>query len=176
MQVVVGSENPVKLTAAHQAFSMFYDEVQVLPAKVITGVNPFPMSQQETLRGAINRAKAAWAAIPHATFAVGIESGVYQLDDRYLVQAYVVVKQKTVLSLGASVAFEVSPSLIAFLDPTSDESKSTIDNVVERTDLFQNEGLVGVLTKKRLTRTQILRDAIIVALPRFQTPQHFTER
>jgi len=176
MQVVVGSENPVKLTATHQAFSMFHDEVQVLPANVVTGVNPFPMSQQETLKGAINRAKAAWAAIPDVRFAVGIESGVHQLEDRYLVQAYAVVKQRTVMGVGASVAFEVSPSLMAFLDSTSEESKSTIDKVVGRIDLFQNEGLVGVLTENRLTRTQILRDAIIAALPRFQTPQHFTER
>lgn len=175
MQVVVGSKNRVKLTATHQAFSRFYDEVEIIPATVVSGVNPFPMTQQETLNGAINRAEAAWAAHPNAAFAVGIESGVHQLGTRYLVQAFAAVKQQTVTGLGASVAFEVSPSLVTLIDPTSDESKSTIDAVLERKDLFQNEGLVGVLTERRLTRTQILRDAVIAALPRFRTPQYFTD-
>lgn len=176
MQVVVGSENPVKLNATQQAFNKFYDEVEVISATVLSGINPFPMTQQETLKGAINRAEAAWLAFPHTTFAVGIESGVHQLLDRYLVQAFAVVKQKTVIGFGASVAFEVSPSLIAFIEPSSDESKSTIDTVIGRKNLFQNEGLVGVLTENRLTRTQILRDAVIAAFPRFHTPQHFIER
>jgi inosine/xanthosine triphosphatase len=174
MLVVVGSKNPVKLTATQQAFNMFYDEVEVTPAVVDSGVNPFPMTQQETLKGAVNRVHAAWAYLPSAEFAVAIESGVYQLTDRFLVQAFAVVKQKTVMGFGASVAFEVSPTLITLLDPTSDDSKSTIDAVLGRKDLFQNEGLVGVLTENRLTRTKILKDAVIAALPRFRTPQHFT--
>ena len=133
------------------------------------------MTQQETLNGAVNRAEAAWVAHPNAAFAVGIESGVHQHGDRYLVQAFAAVKKQTVTGIGASVAFEVSPSLITLLDPTSDESKSTIDAVLGQKDLFQNEGLIGVLTEKRLTRTQILRDAVIAALPRFRIPQYFPE-
>jgi inosine/xanthosine triphosphatase len=175
MQVVVGSENPVKLVATQQAFNKFYDEVEIVSATVASGVNPFPMTQHEAMKGAINRAEAAWIAFPDTTFAVGIESGVYELMDRNFVQAFAVVKQKTVMGFGASIAFEVSPSLIAFLDPSRDESKSTIDTVVGRKNLFQNEGLVGVFTENRLTRTQILRDAVIAAFPRFCTPQHFTE-
>jgi inosine/xanthosine triphosphatase len=175
MRIVVGSENPVKLTATHQAFTKFYDDVEVLPAAVTSGVNPFPMTQQEILKGATTRVEAAWASLSTADFAVGIEGGVHRLNDRVLIQGFAAVKQASVIGLGASVAFEVSHTLLAFLDPASDESKSTIDSMFNRKQLFQNEGLVGVLTKNRLTRTQILRDAVIAAFPRFVAPQHFVE-
>ena len=175
MRIVVGSKNPVKLAATKEAFTHFFDEVKVISADVASGVNPFPMTLQETLNGVQNRVEAAWVNLPDADFAVGIEGGVHPIADRFLVQAFAAVKQEDLIGLGASVAFEVSPTLIALLDPTSDDSKITIESVLGRTKIFQNEGLVGVLTENRLTRTQILRDAVIAALPRFITPQHFTK-
>ncbi|MFX0168508.1 MAG: inosine/xanthosine triphosphatase [Candidatus Hodarchaeota archaeon] len=175
MQIVVGTQNPVKLTATKQAFTKYYRDVEIHPVSVTSGVNPFPMTQQETLIGALNRAQAASKAFPTAKFAVGIESGVYTLSECILVQAFAAVKQNAIIGVGASVGFEVSKDLIALLDPTSDLSKSTINSLLGRKHLFENEGLVGVLTQNRLNRTEILRDAVICALPRFLTPQHFSQ-
>ena len=173
MHVVVGSQNPVKLEAVKQAFELYFDEVSVIPAVVDSGVRPFPMSEVEALQGAINRAKSAYKKEPKADFAVGIEGGLLQFNQTFYIQAIAAVKKSEEISVARSVAIEVSQQLVKKIDPTSDTSKQTVDKLLGRNDLFQNEGVMGVLTQKRLTRTQILRDAVICALPRFLLSNYY---
>jgi inosine/xanthosine triphosphatase len=173
MQIVVGSQNPVKLEATRQAFNLYFDEVNIIPVAVKSGIHPFPMSQLETLTGALNRAQKAGISHSPAEYAVGIESGLMFIEDHYFVQAFAAVLKSNTIGLGTSVAFEVSSTFVAAIDPTTDKSKQTIDQLLKRSNLFQQEGVVGVLTQNRLNRTQILRDAVICALPRFLQPQYF---
>ena len=173
MQIVVGSQNPVKLEATRQAFNLYFDDFEVIPVAVESGIHPFPISQQETLTGALNRARKASTSHPLAAYAVGIESGLMVIDDHYFVQAFAAVMKNSAIGFGASVAFEVSSNFVAAIDPTTDKSKQTIDQLLKRSNLFQREGVVGVLTQNRLNRTQILRNAVICALPQFLQPQYF---
>ncbi len=173
MRVAIGSQNPVKLEAVNQAFGLYFDEIEIVPVSVDSGVQPFPMSQQETLTGAQNRAQKAWVADNSIDYAVGIEAGVFSIKTHFLVQGFAAVRKDDEVGLGCSVAFEVSPNLIAKIDPASDRSKQTIEQLLGRSDIFHEEGVIGVLTQNQLTRTQILRDAVICALPRFLLPQYF---
>jgi inosine/xanthosine triphosphatase len=173
MRVAVGSQNPVKIEAVNQAFGLYFDEIEIVPVSVDSGVQPFPMSQQETLTGAQNRVQKAWEADTSIDYAVGIEAGVFTIETYFLVQGFAAVKKDDELGLGCSVAFEVSPNLMAKIDPSSDRSKQTIEQLLGRSNIFHQEGVVGVLTQNQLTRTQILRDAVICALPRFLLPQYF---
>lgn len=173
MRVAIGSQNPVKLEAVNQAFGLYFDEIEIVPVSVDSGVQPFPMSQQETLTGAQNRAQQAWEVNNSIDYAVGIEAGVFSIETHFLVQGFAAIRRDEEVGLGCSVAFEVSPNLIAKIDPSSDRSKQTIEQLLGRSDIFHQEGVVGVLTQNHLTRTQILRDAVICALPRFLLPQYF---
>ncbi|MFX1300071.1 MAG: inosine/xanthosine triphosphatase [Promethearchaeota archaeon] len=173
MRVAVGSKNPVKLEAVNQAFVLYFDEIEIVPVSVDSGVQPFPMSLQETLSGAQTRAQKAWEAVPSIDYAVGIEAGVFSIETYYLVQGFAAIRKDDEMGVGCSVAFEVSPNLVAKIDPSSDRSKLTIEQLLGRSNIFQQEGVVGVLTQNQLTRTQILRDAVICALPRFLLPQYF---
>ncbi len=173
MRVVVGSQNPVKVEATREAFLKYFDEVTVISTKVDSGVQPFPMSQEETLNGALNRARAAQALESPTEFAVGIEGGLLEFDDRFYIQAFAVVMQGEEIGVGRSVAVEVSSKMVSLIDPASDKSKKIVDQLLGRSNLFQQEGVMGVLTQNRLSRTQILRDAIICALPRFLLPEYY---
>lgn len=173
MRVVVGSQNPVKVEATHQAFAQYFDKVEVIAEHVESGVQPFPMSQTETMTGAVNRAHTAFAKQSSTDFGVGIEGGLLSLDNRFFIQAFVAVVNATKLGLGRSGAIEVSKSLVAAIDSKSDTSKQTVDRILGRTNLFQREGVMGVLTQNRLTRTQVLRDAVIFALPKFLVPNYY---
>ncbi|MDO8122958.1 MAG: inosine/xanthosine triphosphatase [Candidatus Hermodarchaeota archaeon] len=173
MRIAVGSQNSVKVEAVNQAFGLYFDELELVPVSVDSGVQPFPMSQQETLTGAHNRAQKAWEADTSIDYAVGIEAGVFSIETYFLVQGFAVVRKDDEVGLGCSVAFEVSPNLIAKIDPSSDRSKQTVEQLLGRSNIFHQEGVVGVLTQNQLTRTQILRDAVICALPRFLLPQYF---
>jgi inosine/xanthosine triphosphatase len=175
MRIVVGSQNPVKQNAVLQAFSQYYDQVEIIPALVESGVKPFPMSQSETLQGAINRAQSALKMEPTADFSVGIEGGLFKFNNTTYIQAIAAVMKGSNISVARSVGLEISQSFVDKLDPTSDTSKDTVDKLMGRTNVFQNEGVMGVLTQNRLTRTQILRDAVICALPRFLLAEFYPE-
>lgn len=175
MRVAVGSRNPVKVDASRAAFVLFFRDVEVVPASVESGVKPFPTSEAETLEGALNRVRGAAAAMPDAEFAVGIEAGIIPLLQRHFAQAYAVVLRQGQIGVGASAAVELPAEATRLIDPTSDASKAAIDAIFGRRNLFQNEGAFGVLTNGRLTRTAVMRDAIICALARFLNPQYYQE-
>jgi inosine/xanthosine triphosphatase len=176
MRVVVGSQNPVKRDAAYQAFCQYFVDVKIISVRVDSGVKPFPMSQTETVQGAINRARHAQQKEPSADFAVGIEGGLVTFNNATYIQAIAAVLKKMEISVARSVAIEVSQKLVDRLDPTSDASKVTVDRWMGRNNLFQNEGVMGVLTQNRLTRTQVLCDTVVCALPRFLLPEFYPDK
>lgn len=176
MRVVVGSQNPVKVEATRQAFTLYFDAVEVVGVKVSSGVKPFPTSEAETLQGALARARRAAVAAPDAEFAVGIEAGIITVDRYKLALAFASVLKADKLGVGSSAGFELPPGLVAQLDPTSDDFKQVIDAMMGGENLFQGEGAIGVLTQSSLTRTVILRDAVICALVRFISPQFYGEK
>ncbi len=176
MRVALGSHNPVKVEATRQAFAIYFDAVEVVEVKVSSGVKPFPTSGVETLKGALTRARGAAEAMPDADFSVGIEAGIITTSEHELALAFAVVQQADRQGLGSSAGFELPPGLLAELDPTSDDFKQVIDAVMGGENLFQGEGAIGVLTQSSLTRTAILRDAVICALIRFISPQFYGDK
>jgi len=171
--IVIGSTNPVKAKATLQAFEVFYEDVEVLPLSLPSGVKPFPTSEKETIQGAINRALAAGAARPDTEFAVGIESGIMSTEGRNYVRGYAAVVRGEEIGIGSSAAYEVSEGLLKMIDPKTDESKRVIDSIFGGRDVLDKEGVVGVLTKGKLVRTAVLRDAVICALTRFVSPDYY---
>jgi inosine/xanthosine triphosphatase len=167
MQIVVGSLNPVKRDAVHQAFNKYFDKIDVITVQVDSGVQPFPLSEKETVQGAINRAQSALKQKPSADFSVGLEGGLTRFNESTYIQAVAAILRDSKLSIARSVSVEVAENIVKQIDPSSDQSKKTIDSLMGRKNLFQNEGVIGVLTQNRLARTQVLRNAVICALPRF---------
>ena len=170
----IGSTNQVKVAAIEQAFRLYHEGLSFLPLDVPSGVNPFPMSESETLTGAINRARAVKAARPDVDYSVGIESGVCEVVGAKFVRSYAAVIHLGVLGLGSSAAYEAPEPIISRIDPTSDLSRQVIDDMLGRREVLSQEGIVGVLTERRLSRASILRDAVICALTRFTLPEQYT--
>ena len=173
--MAVGSLNPVKVEAARRAFAAFFDEVEVEPVEVASRVKPFPTSEEETLQGALNRAHAVAAARPDADYSVGIEAGIVEVAGHRFVRAYAAVLRGGVMGLGGSAAFQVPPRLLARIDPESEESKQAIDQELGRANVFRHEGAVGILTRRRLDRTTVLRDAVICALAPHLNPRYYRQ-
>lgn len=175
MLVAVGSTNPVKVEATRQAFIQFFDTVDMIPVNVPSGVKPFPTSESETLQGAINRAHNTADKIPEAECAVGIESGIVEMDGKKFVRTYAAILHEGVLVLGGSAAYEAPEPILSRIEPSTDASKRVIDSMMGRKDVLDKEGVVGVLTQGRLARSSILCDAVICALSRFVSPRYYGE-
>ena len=86
MKVLVGSENPVKIRSVQESFLAFFEHVEVEGISVDTGVAEQPINNA-TFEGAKNRAQNIKRINDQqnlgATFFIGIEGGVLQLQDRW---------------------------------------------------------------------------------------------
>lgn len=80
MKVAVGSTNPAKVEAVREVFLGIYGDVEVVPIEVDSGVPDQPVGLEETVKGAINRAKQAIEKTD-ADFGVGIEAGLYRVPE-----------------------------------------------------------------------------------------------
>ena len=173
MKVVVGSPNPVKIGAVLDAFSKYYD-VEVSSIDVGSGVKAFPDSEELTYQGAVNRAIGAYS--DDCDYSVGIEGGVVEFDGRWYDRNYVVVYDGKKTGIGMSSAYEVPVHLVEGIDSNSDESKKIIDESVGVENVFNKQGVIGVLSRGKINRRRLLADATICALTRFLDPDYYVER
>ncbi len=75
----------MKINAVKKAFSFFNEEVEVKGVRVPSGVSKQPIGE-ETIKGAMNRAKNSLKVIPDAEFGIGIEAGLFPM--RYAITGY----------------------------------------------------------------------------------------
>ena len=86
--VAVGSQNPVKLEATRRAFQSVFTHrsVRVVGVNAASGVPDQPFGDEETKRGAMNRATQALRAVDNASFGAGLEGGLSRWDADYPAQ------------------------------------------------------------------------------------------
>ena len=173
MYIILGSTSPVKVNATKQAFQTYFDDVEVTALPLPSGVKAFPTSDEETLRGAMNRAEKARELEPRADFAVGIEGGLVRLESHVFVHQIAVVIKDDIKGIGISQGYIAPDRLIDQLDMESDDSRRIIDGYFGRNEILSDEGVIGVITNGVLTRTDASRDAVICAMTRFINPEYY---
>ena len=168
--IVVASHNPVKIQAAVHGFQrMFPDrEFTVQNVSVPSGVSRQPLSNVETLQGALNRAREAASRLPHANYWVGIEGGVEETVDGEMVAfAWVVVYDRQRVGRGRTGTFYLPPA-VAGLIRQGKELGEADDIVFGRNNSKQENGAVGLLTGDVIDRAQLYEHAVILALVPFK--------
>ncbi|MFC1802738.1 inosine/xanthosine triphosphatase [Thermoproteota archaeon] len=172
MLVILGSTNPVKVNATKQAFDTYFDDVEVKGIKIPSGIKPFPTSDEETFKGAVNRVNAA-SEMEQADYYVGLEGGLQNLKGFTIVKQIAVVKKGEQIYVGVSSGYTAPEPLIKQLDMTTDESRKILDKYFGKKEILSKEGIIGVLTDEVLNRTITSRDAVICALTGFINPQYY---
>ncbi|PJF21617.1 MAG: inositol monophosphatase [Phototrophicales bacterium] len=174
MNIVVASTNPVKIECTRLGFEQVFPNVELTLSgvSVPSGVSDQPMSDDETLQGALNRATNAQLAEPNADFWVGIEGGVADHQGELHCFAWVVVQSISKLGKGRTATF-ILPDEVAKLVRQGYELGHADDIVFGRQNSKQANGSVGILTKDILTRTSFYVPAVILALIPFIQP-HLT--
>lgn len=176
MRVAVGSRNPVKVEAVRQAFERVWPEQawEVQGVEVPSGVSNQPMSDEESIRGAHNRASGAISALD-ADYGVGLEGGMQHTGDQWLDCGWIaVVDRQGRKGLGSTIKMVVPERMVRMIHEGL-ELGEVIDIVFERQNSKQAEGHFGLMTRKALTRTSGYADGVIAALARFVQPHLFTE-
>ena len=178
--VIVGSTNPVKLTAVQTGFgAMFTQErFNFRGIDVLSSVSAQPQSDAETLQGARQRAANAQEQVPEADFWVGVEGGVDGLpgkSETLLAFAWVVVLSAEQRGCARTGAF-VLPVPVAKLVSSGLELGEADDQVFGTQGSKQHNGAVGLLTHDVLTRDGFYAQAVQLALIPFINPHLYPKR
>ena len=169
-KVIVASTNPVKVEAAQIGFAKMFpnESFDVHGISAPSEVSEQPMSSNETLMGATNRAHNVSKLAPEADYWIGIEGGIEDVNEELEVFAWVVVKSKDgKIGKGRTGSFFL-PEKVAELIKQGMELGEADDIVFGLTNSKQANGAVGILTGDVLTRTTYYEPAVILALIPFK--------
>ncbi len=167
MKILVGSENPVKIDAVREAFSKYFENLEVLGLKVDSKVPDQPIGQ-ETFLGAENRALAlidlSKKKGDYHDFFVGLESGIINLHSRWFTFGAVCIIDKFGRkSFGTSIMFEL-PNFIVKQLLERVELGRVMDELTGEENTKQKGGAVGFFTKGVMNRKELYVDGVVAAL------------
>jgi len=169
-KVIVASTNPVKIEAAQIGFARMFpnENFDVQGVSAPSEVSDQPMSSDETLRGATNRAHNVAKLATEADYWIGVEGGIEDVNEELEVFAWVVVKARDgKIGKGKTGSFFL-PQKIAELVRQGVELGEADDIVFSRKNSKQANGAIGILTDDALTRTTYYEPAVIMALIPFK--------
>ncbi|MBW6461688.1 MAG: DUF84 family protein [DPANN group archaeon] len=139
MKLNIGSKNIVKIEALRKTIKNyeFLSSAEIITKEVNSDVKDQPMTIDETVNGAINRAKASYN---NCDYSIGIESGFMKVKSartNHLEVTVCAIYNGTDTSLGFSPSFECPPKVI----------RNIIDN---NQDLTQTCNSVGLTSDSKL--------------------------
>ena len=169
--IAIASKNPVKIQATLNGFQRMFphENYQVETVTIPSGVSEQPFSSQETLQGALNRARGAALAQPEADYWVGIEGGVEDYGVEMAAFAWIVVQAKTLCGKGRTGSFFL-PGQVVELVRAGHELGDADDLVFQKSNSKQKNGAIGILTGDVVDRTTLYEQAVILALVPFKNP------
>lgn len=172
VKIVVASANPVKRDAVESAFASTFP-AETLTIESVEGrsrVSEQPMSDEETLHGAVNRTRHAMELAPDADFWVGIEGGVEAIGDVFMTFAWVVIRRKGGRAGQARTVTLPLPPEIRQLIEDGVELGEANDRVFSTVNSKQEGGAFGLLTDGRYTRESVYVEALSIALVAIVNP------
>lgn len=174
MTIAVGSKNPVKIAAVKEAFELVWPEedIEVVGVEVPSGVSNQPMTDDETIKGAMNRAQKA-LDLSDADFGVGPEGGLQKVGDRWFDTGWIVVLRKDgKKGIGSTIRLE-APSKVMKLIHKGEELGTVCDILFKEENSKQAGGFFGLITKDVISRKSGYKDGVIAALAPFISPEVF---
>jgi len=168
MKIGVGSTNQIKVNAVQEMIPLyeFLTGAEVISVHVPSRVSEQPKSINETVRGAKNRAAAAYKG---HDFGIGIESGLIEIREArtgMMDCCVCAIYDGNEYALGISSAFECPPKVMALVHGEGLDLNQAFfkAGLTENPKLGSAEGIIGLLTRRRLTRCEYTKQAIMMAM------------
>jgi len=172
MKVAVGSTNPVKIQSVKEVFNeVFGKEVEIVSVKADSRVSNQPF-KEDIIQGSVNRAKNA-LKLTDADFGVGIESGVMKFGEKWYNLGFIaIIDKKGNMGTGTSGWFECPSGVLKELE-NGKELGQVISAMTGIVDVQRQEGAIGIFTKGKVTRKELYKHGIFMALAKFLSPEIF---
>jgi len=164
--VVVASQNPAKMRAVQQAFALQFPGASIgyTATEAESGVSDQPLSDEETRRGAQNRAAKARQSHPDLDYWVGLEGGIETFGDQLMTFAWMAVLDKEgKLGTARTVSLPLPPAVRKLIDEGMELGEAN-DQVFSTVNSKHEGGAFGLLTGGRYTREGVYTEALVLAL------------
>ncbi|MFW0862207.1 MAG: DUF84 family protein [Candidatus Komeilibacteria bacterium] len=169
VKISVGSANPVKIKACEEVAKKVWQDVEVVNHDVDSGVSDMPMNEEESIKGAINRASGAREKAD-ADYGFGLEGSVTEIEDKMFLTGWVaVVNREGEIGIGSG-GHILLPEAIADRIRGGEELGPVMDDILHKTNTKQGQGAVGTLTGGLKPRQQSFEDGVLYALTKFIKP------
>lgn len=176
--VIVGSMNPVKIDGVKQGFEKLFPDAsfEFKGHNAASGVPDQPMGSEETLNGALNRAKSCQSSYPNADFFCGLEGGILtdSQGDMGTTAWVVVIDHQGRLGKGLSSLHILPPKVVALVKE-GHELGVADDMAFKKSNSKQSGGSIGLLTDGIYTRTDKMVEAVVNALVPHKNIQFYFE-
>lgn len=152
VHVYVGSLNPTKVESARVVFQQLSAQATVEGIIVPSGVSDQPIGPEETVQGAINRARSAWQRcaedFPGAQcYGVGLEGGVdFDPDDTAWLTGWAVIVQAGHLLLKTAGPRLWLPAEVGRRVRNGEELGPVVDDITGLHESKTGIGAIGWLT------------------------------
>ena len=177
MKIGVGSKNKTKVNAVAELLKDYpmFNGAQIVGVDVEIEEFGHPKNLKETVAGAVDRAKQAYAGYDYG---FGIESGlmkVPQTKTGYMEVAVCAIFDGKQIHMGLSQAYEwPSKVLNKILREGMDGSQAMkAAGLTFHEKLGERDGFVGLFTKGRTNRTEYNKAAVVMALMHLENPEHY---
>ncbi|WP_449537287.1 DUF84 family protein [Ferdinandcohnia sp. Marseille-Q9671] len=157
VRVAIGTKNPAKVDAIISGFAGI--EATFIPTSVASGVSAQPFSDEETIKGAINRARNARQE-EDAELGIGLEGGVVSTEfGLFLCNWGAIVDQdsKPIIAGGARILL---PDEIAAKLENGVELGDVMVEFTKQRDIRSKEGAIGIFTNSYVNRTEMFSHVV----------------
>ena len=145
--------------------------VEIVGVDVESGVNHTPLSREESMRGARQRAEAlqeiAWRESKQWNYFVGLEGGLDSVVEngrrRVFLESWAYVSDGASGHFGRSGAVELPEALADEVFVRGTELSIAIDKFAGEAGIRDAQGAWGVLSGNKITRQDAFRVALIAA-------------
>ena len=169
MKLLIGTTNKTKIKGAIESFKEYYNDISIEGISVSSEVSEQPLNEEIYL-GARNRVnnliKYSKKNNIKADYYLGIESGIMNLYGKWIIINIAVIKDKNGYeSIGTSSGFPVPDKYVQEIINT--DLGKVIDNIYKENYIRTNKGTISFLTKDKINRIDLTKEAFIMALTQF---------
>jgi inosine/xanthosine triphosphatase len=171
LKIAIGTQNKAKVQAIQKGFREHYENVSFECLKTESNVSEQPFSDQETIEGALNRAKNV-LRMTDADIGIGLEGGVTEtLYGMFLCNWGGLVDRKgnEIIAGGARISL---PAEIGKGLRQGRELGPLMDDFTQRSGIRQSEGAVGVFTDGIVTRDAMFLHVVQLLIGQWKYKQN----
>ena len=175
MKIVIGSMNKAKNEAVRNIFDKVYEENEYLSVETNSLIRNQPLSSEEAIEGAINRARDALSKASGFDFGVGLEGTVDSNKQGMFLLGWVAIVDKNgEVSIGSSSAVML-PNYMKKKIESGEELGPIVQELMNDTNnkIRHSQGACGLLTNGMYSRVHEFEDAVICALSKFLKPEFY---